>query len=159
MASSLLKVKKEVNCTLTGAPPDLLLTLHLDREDRAKGENWQLTFYNEMGSTSTTLLFNVNTREYVLLSFTVWEQKEGRRENTIKKLTNKLTNEWLRLSKQIYLKKERRACDPMERSNKKVFLRYRPLCLMKGKIGEETCMKTNIYSRDQKKYNDYASVI
>lgn len=81
-----------MNCTLTGAPPDLLLTLHLDREDRAKGENWQLTFYNEMGSTSTTLLFNVDTREYVLLSFTVWEQKEGGRENTDNQETNEQTN-------------------------------------------------------------------
>ncbi|XP_025101846.1 uncharacterized protein LOC112568652 [Pomacea canaliculata] len=53
---------REVKCSLTGDPPDLLLIVSLDKEDVAKGGNWGLTLHNEKGS-SDTLVFSIQSRE------------------------------------------------------------------------------------------------
>lgn len=54
---------KEVNCTLTGDPPDLSLIVVLDKESDAKGENWALSLRNDIGF-SDTLVFTTHFRKY-----------------------------------------------------------------------------------------------
>ncbi|XP_025102547.1 uncharacterized protein LOC112569090 isoform X2 [Pomacea canaliculata] len=46
---------KEVNCILTGDPPDLVLSLQLERDDSFHG-NWTLTLSNDWGSSNTTVI-------------------------------------------------------------------------------------------------------
>ncbi|XP_025100381.1 uncharacterized protein LOC112567776 isoform X2 [Pomacea canaliculata] len=45
---------REVNCTLTGDPPDLVLSLQLEK-DSFRG-NWTLTLSNDWGSSNTTFI-------------------------------------------------------------------------------------------------------
>lgn len=46
---------KDVNCTLTGHVPDLVLNLQLTKKDSITAGNWTLTLLNEEGSANTTL--------------------------------------------------------------------------------------------------------
>ncbi|XP_025099966.1 uncharacterized protein LOC112567488 [Pomacea canaliculata] len=46
---------KDVNCTLTGHVPDLVLNLQLSKRDSITEGNWTLTLLNEEGSANTTL--------------------------------------------------------------------------------------------------------
>ncbi|XP_025099888.1 uncharacterized protein LOC112567426 [Pomacea canaliculata] len=46
---------REVNCILTGNPPDLVLSLQLERDDSFRG-NWTLTLSNDWGSSNTTFI-------------------------------------------------------------------------------------------------------
>lgn len=48
------KDTREVNCTLQGTKPNLLLNLHFQNESLANG-NWILTLRSESGSANTTL--------------------------------------------------------------------------------------------------------
>ncbi|PVD27378.1 hypothetical protein C0Q70_12536 [Pomacea canaliculata] len=43
--------KKDVNCTLTGTPPNLLLTLYIDKEESSKSRQWALMLFTEKGSS------------------------------------------------------------------------------------------------------------
>lgn len=61
---------KEVNCFLTGIPPDLLLTVQLFKDDNSFHGNWTLSVRNEIGVTSTTIYFD-ETGEYISLLFVV----------------------------------------------------------------------------------------
>ncbi|XP_025101316.1 uncharacterized protein LOC112568295 isoform X1 [Pomacea canaliculata] len=61
---------REVNCSLTGDPPDLLLTVIVNKKDVGRGGHWALSFYNERGS-SDTLVFNKPSSELNLISATV----------------------------------------------------------------------------------------
>lgn len=45
---------KEVDCTITGTPPDLLLTVRLERERLSRG-NWTLSIINDKGTANLTL--------------------------------------------------------------------------------------------------------
>ncbi|XP_025099899.1 uncharacterized protein LOC112567429 [Pomacea canaliculata] len=46
---------REVNCILTGNPPDLVLSLQLERDDSFRG-NWTLILSNDWGSSNTTFI-------------------------------------------------------------------------------------------------------
>ncbi|PVD27374.1 hypothetical protein C0Q70_12532, partial [Pomacea canaliculata] len=54
---------REVNCSLTGDPPDLLLTVIVNKKDVGRGGHWALSFHNERGSSDTL---------YLRLCVTVW---------------------------------------------------------------------------------------
>lgn len=54
---------RELNCTLTGEPPDLLLTVSLHEEEDAVGGSWALSLRNQIGF-SDTLVFSTHSREY-----------------------------------------------------------------------------------------------
>ncbi|XP_025103327.1 uncharacterized protein LOC112569669 [Pomacea canaliculata] len=49
-------VTRGVGCILSGHPPDLLLTVHLNKESNISQGNWSLIFRNEIGSATTTLI-------------------------------------------------------------------------------------------------------
>ncbi|XP_025100849.1 uncharacterized protein LOC112568048 isoform X3 [Pomacea canaliculata] len=51
---------KEVNCTLTGSPPSLVLTIVVDKEECSQSGHWALTVFNEKGS-SDMLVFSVSS--------------------------------------------------------------------------------------------------
>ncbi|XP_025100483.1 uncharacterized protein LOC112567849 isoform X2 [Pomacea canaliculata] len=52
---------KDVNCTLIGDPPEMLLTVALDKEDIEKERKWALKFSNERGF-SDPLVFRIVSR-------------------------------------------------------------------------------------------------
>lgn len=58
---------REVNCSLTGDPPDLLLTVIVNKKDVGRGGHWALSFHNERGS-SDTLVFNKPSSELNIIS-------------------------------------------------------------------------------------------
>lgn len=49
---------KEVNCTIAGNPPHLVLILYFDKEDKTILGNWTLTVRNDKGTANATLIFN-----------------------------------------------------------------------------------------------------
>ncbi|XP_025101155.1 uncharacterized protein LOC112568196 [Pomacea canaliculata] len=58
---------REVSCTLTGSPPELLLTVLVNNEDTRGMEGlWSLSFRNERGS-SGTLVFTKPSSKYISL--------------------------------------------------------------------------------------------
>lgn len=59
---------KEIKCTLTGDPPDLLLTVDLNKEDSDKEGEWTLSLLNEKGF-SDPLVFSKISRKYTTACF------------------------------------------------------------------------------------------
>lgn len=58
---------REVSCTLTGSPPELMLTVLVNNEDTGGMEGlWSLNFRNERGS-SGTLVFTKPSSKYISL--------------------------------------------------------------------------------------------
>lgn len=57
LTSLSLDFAKKVNCSLSGDPPDLILSLLFDKEDIHLQGNWTLTLHNEVGFSNTTLSF------------------------------------------------------------------------------------------------------
>lgn len=58
-ASSEDEKVKEVNCTLQGSPPNLTLSLVLDKEAIVEKGKWMLVLRNEIGSTKITLIIGM----------------------------------------------------------------------------------------------------
>lgn len=44
----------EVNCSTSGNPPDLVLTVFVDKKNMLERGHWTLTLRNDRGSSSTT---------------------------------------------------------------------------------------------------------
>lgn len=61
---------REVNCSLTGGPPDLLLTVIVNKKENERGGHWALSLHNERGS-SDTLVFNKPYSELNIIFATV----------------------------------------------------------------------------------------
>lgn len=55
--------KKDVNCTLTGTPPNLLLTLYVDKEESSKSRQWALMLFTEK-SSSDMFVFSTSSSKY-----------------------------------------------------------------------------------------------
>ncbi|XP_025101662.1 uncharacterized protein LOC112568551 [Pomacea canaliculata] len=58
---------KEIKCTLTGDPPDLLLTVDLNKEDSDKEGEWTLSLLNEKGFSDPLVFSKISRSTNMIL--------------------------------------------------------------------------------------------